>query len=472
MLLDNVGYIYQTTYGYPVELCTSTTCNGSKVTGITGLGTVVATEVIPDSETVSYTYDAGGDKQSIATNVAGVDHTIVSGVQRNVRGQTVEVIYGNSVQQYHCYNDGVTCNAVTQVNTDQRVNQLVTVASGTTQNYHYLFDANKNVTSVVDSTDGSKTWWYAYDSADRLISASQTGLSLAYVYDNTGDMTSKESVAQAYPASGAGSVHPHALCSTGRTSCTTGTVYSYDANGNLSSRSDGLAIAWNAENMAVHESGGSFSTTQRWFLGESIWKKTQGTNTYYYLPNIRVENGLARKFYGAFAEQSTDGSFKYYQNDHLGSASLVTDSSGTQILKETYKPFGETQSNVGSFSQPTYQFNFKEKEEDGTLFYDYGARLYCPTIARWLSPDTDLKDGLNRYTYVSNNPLRYDDPTGHQEQDPSEILQTFGREMGNGTIVIQMGDHQVTGTSQARSTPMGSRTPSTSSRIASGRSWG
>jgi hypothetical protein len=49
---------------------------------------------------------------------------------------------------------------------------------------------------------------------------------------------------------------------------------------------------------------------------------------------------------------------------------------------------------------------------------DYGARRYDPQIGRFLSPDTIIPDpsnpqSFNRYSYVSNNPLRYTDPTGH-----------------------------------------------------------
>jgi hypothetical protein len=45
-------------------------------------------------------------------------------------------------------------------------------------------------------------------------------------------------------------------------------------------------------------------------------------------------------------------------------------------------------------------------------------RYYDPTIGRFISADTYVQDytnpqTLNRYSYCQNNPLRYNDPTGH-----------------------------------------------------------
>jgi RHS repeat-associated protein len=49
---------------------------------------------------------------------------------------------------------------------------------------------------------------------------------------------------------------------------------------------------------------------------------------------------------------------------------------------------------------------------------DYGARWYDPYLNRFISPDTIVPNtenpqSWNRYMYVSGNPLKYVDPTGH-----------------------------------------------------------
>jgi len=66
--------------------------------------------------------------------------------------------------------------------------------------------------------------------------------------------------------------------------------------------------------------------------------------------------------------------------------------------------------------------------------YDYRARWYEPTLGRFVQPDTLVPEpgkpqDLNRYTYVRNNPLKYQDPSGHQctrTYDP--LTNTYGEQ--------------------------------------------
>jgi RHS repeat-associated protein len=256
---------------------------------------------------------------------------------------------------------------------------------------------------------------YGYDSLGQLTSmttgspsdvCAPTG-TCSYGYDSIGNLTNHNGVAQSYPPVGQG--HPHAPASSG------GEAFAYDPNGNLTHGAGNLDIQWNAENMAQQVSRGGATLTTKSFIGESVWKKVEAGATTYYLPEMRVENGQSRKYFSSFAERDTDGSLKYYHGDLLGSSSLVTDASGAVVHRAAYMPYGADRAPtpVGTFT-PKLQFNFKEKETT-TGLYDYGARMYNPATGRWLSADTDSKDGLNRYAYVSNNPLVHRDPTGHQK---------------------------------------------------------
>ena len=70
-----------------------------------------------------------------------------------------------------------------------------------------------------------------------------------------------------------------------------------------------------------------------------------------------------------------------------------------------------------------YGFNGKEKDEDGEFgnltHYDYGARIYNPSIGRWLSRDPlEIKfTSWSTYNFGLNNPIRFNDPDGKSAND-------------------------------------------------------
>ena len=112
-----------------------------------------------------------------------------------------------------------------------------------------------------------------------------------------------------------------------------------------------------------------------------------------------------------------EGSTLYYVlKDHLGSASVVTDTGGNIVGEDRYYPFGGTRFTTGTML--TDKLFTGQRALAGLGIYNYGARFYSPYINRFLSADTIVPgfanpQSLNRYSYVVNNPLRYTDPTGH-----------------------------------------------------------
>ena len=385
--LDGTPYVSATTYGYPQNPDTTA-----------GPGTVPRTLTLPDGERVLYGYDASGAQRMVSSTRPGAvtADAIVADMRRNARGQTVSVTYGNGVVTAHVYRDA----------TDLRLERIQTTAPGLgiVQDYVYGFDADGNVTSLADGVVPSFSATYGYDTLDQLVSMTSNGSSFSYQYDSTGNLTVKEGAVQTYGGAGRG---PHALAAAG------GVTFAYDFNGNVASSTAGLALEWNSENMATRATVGGVERNRKSFLGEELWKKVEGGVTTLYLPGVRVENGQHRKFFGMMAERSPDGTLKFYHGDHLGSSTVVTDSSRVVVNRIAYMPFGEDRGPRGGSFVPRYQFNFKEK--DATGFYDYGARLYNPATGRWLSADS-MMDGPSRYAYVSNNPLGSTDPTGHQEK--------------------------------------------------------
>lgn len=64
------------------------------------------------------------------------------------------------------------------------------------------------------------------------------------------------------------------------------------------------------------------------------------------------------------------------------------------------------------FYEVTYNYNYNGKELQETGMYDYGARMYMPDLGRWGVVDPRSQYTHEAYSYVWNNPISFNDPTG------------------------------------------------------------
>ena len=112
----------------------------------------------------------------------------------------------------------------------------------------------------------------------------------------------------------------------------------------------------------------------------------------------------------------------FVHGDHLGSASLTTGITGTKVSEMRYYPFGEVRYSSGSTpTDRTFTGQMVEPSGLGSLM-DYNAREYSPLLGRFLSADTIVPNptnpnSLNRYSYVENSPIQYNDPSGFCRHD-------------------------------------------------------
>ncbi len=150
--------------------------------------------------------------------------------------------------------------------------------------------------------------------------------------------------------------------------------------------------------------------------------KTDGSKTLYVggIYEVNKNSGGAVTgtvtYYPAAGAMRINSTLYFVLKDHLGSASVVTDSTGATVGEDRFYPFGETRFTTGSMF--TDKLFTSQREITGLGIYHYGARFYSPKLGRFLSADSIVPgyanpQNLNRYSYVLNNPLGYIDPSGH-----------------------------------------------------------
>jgi RHS repeat-associated protein len=224
----------------------------------------------PDNEQVTTYYDAAGQPDSMSGT-----NTYVNGTSYNALGQMTDLRFSNTLRQrYYYYGSNLSAPHVVNGNANWaygKLRQTCVVAnvsgnagecfdwgiresgsSNTLLNLYNNYDLVGNVTQVYDRGTNNNPNFdhaYTYDALDRLTNWAMTGSSTdgqSYAYNAIGNLTSKTGLGTlSYPASGPGSVRPHAV-----TSVSAGPVAEYDDNGNMTRRWSGVWYRhdWNADN--------------------------------------------------------------------------------------------------------------------------------------------------------------------------------------------------------------------------------
>ena len=201
-------------------------------------------------------------------------------------------------------------------------------------------------------------------------------------------------------------------------------AYSYDTNGSTLTRNGpggNYSFAWNVDNRMTSISGATTASYLYDYQGRRSTKTAGSAATYLYDgPNLVREAGTSTADYvfGAGADQplamSRSGQVYYYEIDALGSISTVTNSAALVQNTYLYDAWGQVRSQTGTLNNP---FTYTSREAEAASLGFYRSRYYQPAGGRFLSEDT-VHRALGTYTYVSNSPTAYRDPTG-KDQCPS-----------------------------------------------------
>ena len=144
-----------------------------------------------------------------------------------------------------------------------------------------------------------------------------------------------------------------------------------------------------------------------------------------YCANKVYENDTLRMslFDGGYVSYDTKAdasllstSCHYYVKDHLGDNRVVLGENGEIEQVNHYYPFGGlTGGSENLASSQRYKYNGKELDRThGLDWYDYGARMYDPALARWIVPDplAEKYYSISPYAYCGGNPINIRDISG------------------------------------------------------------
>lgn len=253
-------------------------------------------------------------------------------------------------------------------------------------------------------------------------------------YNALGNITQKSDYGH-YTYSGAGNAGPHAVTSVVDNNITR--TYQYDANGNMTRRTDINRVQdWTVFNQVEKITQGITWAKFRFGAAREriVQERSDQTKTIYIGSLLEIvigPNNTSEKKYhihtpeGQVATRTlindSQVETRYYHSDGLGSITAVSDEYGRVEKRFAFDPWGRRtlllDYHAGPGGDLTRGFTGHEHLDDFGLIHMNG-RVFDPALARFLSADPFTKDAgdaqtFNRYSYVENNPLNATDPSGY-----------------------------------------------------------
>lgn len=380
----------------------------------------------PNGRWVQYHYDSAGRRSQVVTQDG-----FTTNYEYDALGRLARVSNGaNQTQATYGYDTigrltlKTLGNGTTTVYTYNAGSQLLSVVNrapdtSIQSKFEYTYDSVGRRTSMT-TLEGTTT--YGYDSIGQLISvALPGGRTIHYQYDAVGNRTQVDDD---------GSLTSYSANNLNQYTTAGNAALTYDADGNLLTRTDGTGTttyAYDVRNRLI----GSVGPTDTWTyeynsLGQRAAVVHNGVRTEYLVDPTGLGNvvgeynqvGAAVAYYargtGVVSRQEAGGDADYYQFDGLGNTAALTGAAGSIEASYSYLPFGEKLTSTGSDSNPfTYVGEAGVMDvQDG--LYDMRNRIYDPRLGRFtqVDPISLVGGDINLYRYVANSPVLLTDPSG------------------------------------------------------------
>ena len=429
---DVLDHVTQVLYSDSRSVSYGYDADGNRTSMVDGTGTTTWTfdllnrltgVSLPGSQSISYSYD-NSDNVISRTDVSGTeqrtynaDNQISSitppggssiGLSYDSDGRLYQIAYPNGVTETYTYSN-LGAPATISSSKDGGPNltsfsySFTSTTGAPTSNVDSFTDVNNNTTS------------YQYDADGRLTQATQknqggtTLAAYAYGYDGNGNLTSQTINGTAssltYDAA-------NDLTAVGTT------TYSSDANSNITGNSSGLSLTYNTGNQtsSITPAGGSAQSMTYMGTGQTL-RTGAGSTTFQNdlggVSEVSDSQGtryLTRLPSGLVVAEKTAAGIYYYLHDQLGSTVALTDSSGNVVNSYQYDPYGNVVSQTeGVANSVKWQGAIWDAT---TQLYKMGSRYYSPSLGRFtqLDPAVQSADG---FVFAQDNPVNFTDPSGN-----------------------------------------------------------
>ena len=374
----------------------------------------VATITYPDGRVVSYTRNTLGQPTRIDMTLGGVSTTVVSNRTYQADGLVRQQTFGN----------GLTENRTHDLKGQLSYYALDSTLGNIETRDYTLYDANGNLKTL---TASAYSGTYIYDALDRL---TDQGGSLTdnYTYDANGNRETDSTNGYTY------------VTASNRLETVNTQAITYDGLGNTKSDTQGRQqylydSAGRLFALQVNDSWANYFYNAQGLRSEKRQNASSLITLYHYDPQGRLllETRQTQQPLRAYVwagnqviaqiDYTDNGEvITYLHTDHLNTPRLGTNATGQVTWRWESQAFGaslpnEDPDNDGVTTTVNLRFPGQYYDAESGLHYNWN-RFYDPALGRYVTSDPiGLSGGLNTYTYVSSNPLRWIDPFGLEQVD-------------------------------------------------------
>ncbi|WP_020116548.1 RHS repeat-associated core domain-containing protein [Streptomyces canus] len=393
-----------------------------------------------------------GTSSASGTKKAYITNKYQEGTDRLTQSMVTDQTHSYQVQDLnYTYDDAGNVTAITDP---------ATLGGTAADNQCFTYDGYRRVTnawtpSTADCSASNRTnanlggaspYWTSYTYTDAGLRKTET------MHATSADTTKTYCYSATKP-------HQLAATTSGNTCTGVSATYVYDDTGNTTTRLDSTTsqtLIWDNESRLNQLVEGSSTTGYIYDAdGSLLIRRNTAGETVLYLGATEVHLDTstskywAQRYYSAGSativvrsNKSGTATLSYLAADHHGTSNLALDATTQTITKRYSTPFGASRTG-GTGTWPDDKSFLGKSADSSSGLTHIGAREYDPVLARFISVDpvldTSDAQSLNGYTYTDNNPVTHSDPTGLCMADVCGVGTPKGNVVGGRSGIITTG---------------------------------